>query len=137
MEIIDFLSENIILAIFTGICVLTFLIRIPQLCAVKEFKYAYCAKTDCMLLDHDYCFTITRIDKEYRCYIERTPSFRGRDTTYYMPHFYVEPGTNRHYICWTGEIRYPEQAKTLCRNWSDATQKFIDTGIPAPGFERS
>ena len=137
MELFDYLQANMILTVFVGVCLLTFLIRLPHLCTVKNFTYSYSAKTRYGMQDHNYNFSVRRVSGEYRCYIERTPSFRGRDTSHYMPHYWVEQGTNRHYICWTGKIKYPEQAKTLCRNWSDATQQFIDTGVPAPGFERS
>lgn len=137
MELFDYLRSNMILTYFIGACLFTFLVRFPYLCTAKKRAYSYSAKTRDEMQDHNYIFLIRRIKGEYRCYIERTPSFRGRDTSHYMPHYWVEQGTDRHYICWTGRIRYLEQAKTLCRNWSDATQQFIDTGIPAPGFERS
>lgn len=136
MEAFDIFGDNMILLIFIGICLMTFFIRLPYLCSVKDFTYSYSAKTSCSGHDHSYNFYVKRFKDGYRCYIERTPSFRGRDTSHYMPHYWVEQGSGRHYICWTGKIKYPEQAKTLCQNWSDATQQFIDTGHPAPGFER-
>lgn len=137
MEYIEYLQSNMILTISIAICLITFLVRLPYLCTIKDFAYTYSAKTRYGSLDHNFNFFVKRVKGGYLCYIERTPSFRGRDTSNYMPHYWVEQGTNRHYICWTGTIKYPEQAKTLCRNWSDATQQFIDTGTPAPGFERT
>lgn len=136
MEIINYLQSNPILAVFIAVCIITFLIKLPCYLIVKEFYFSYNANTSNWLEDNYYQFHIKRIGKEYRCYIECTPPFRGRDTSNYTPHYWVEPDTDRHYICWTGKIAYPEQAKTLCRNWADATQQFIDTGKPAPGFER-
>lgn len=136
MEIYDFLKSNMILVSFIAICLFILLIRIPYLCKVHTFPFSYRAKTKYRNMDHNYNFFIKKANGGYRCYIESTPSFRGRDTSRYMHHYWVEKGTNRPYICWTGKIKYPEQAKTLCKNWSDATQQFIDTGTPAPGFER-
>lgn len=135
MELPEIMQSNILLMISSIICLLTFFLRIPHLFSVKQFVYDYYAKTQYSDQDHHYRFTVQRIDAEYRCYIESTPSFRNRDTSHYLPHYWIEEGTKRHFICWTGKIKYPEQAKTLCRNWSDATQQFIDTGNPAPGFK--
>ncbi len=115
---------------------ITFGIRYKSWKEPSEFCFEYSAKTNTKILDHSYKFRIKKSNDEYKCYIERTPSFRGRSTAKYNPHYWIERGTKKHYICWTGKIQYAEQAKTLCRNWADATQKFIDTGIPAPGFER-
>lgn len=102
----------------------------------EGFVYNYSAKTNLITQDHSYQFAVKKKSDGYRCYIEKVPAFRGRDTSNYMPHYLVEKITGRYYICWTGKMRYSEQAKTLCRNWADATQKFIDTGEPAPGFGR-
>lgn len=116
--------------------IITFISRYNILCEPNDFIFNYSAKTKCENEDHSYKFRVKRVGTNYRCYIERTPSFRGRSTANYMPHYLVEPGSHKRYVCWTGTIRHSEQAKTLCRNWSDATQTFIDTGIPAPGFKR-
>lgn len=116
--------------------VITFATRYQILKEPADFTFNYSASTKYSTQDHSYKFHIKRIGNEYRCYIERTPSFRGRSTANYMPHYWVENGTGKHYVCWTGKIKYSEQAKTLCRNWANATQTFIDTGKPAPGFER-
>lgn len=115
--------------------IIVLLVRLPSMYVEEEFAYRYDAKTS-QYGDHEYRFFVRWVDNGYRCYIDRVPSFRGRDTSHYMPHYWEEEYTNRHFICWTGTIRYPEQAKTLCRNWANATQQFIDTGIPAEGFER-
>lgn len=127
MLIVLLISITIILAVF--------FVRLPALYVEDEFFYDYYAKSS-EKNDCKYKFFIKWVDNGYRCYIERTPSFRGRDTTNYMPHYWEENSTRRHYICWTGKLQYSEQAKTLCRNWADATQQFIDTGKPAKGFER-
>lgn len=102
----------------------------------KEFIFDYSAKTKYASQDHTYKFRVKKVDSDYRCYIERTPSFRGRTTDNYLPHYWIENATGNHYVCWTGTIKYPEQAKTLCRNWADATQIFIDTGVPIPEFRK-
>ena len=134
---IEYLAENPIFAGFCAVCLLTLLIRLPYLCKRCRFSYVYSARTNQFYQDHRYCFTIRKVHGEYRCYIDRTPSFRGRSTANYTPHYWVEERTKKRFICWTGKIRYPAQAKTLCQRWSDATQQFIDTGRPAPGFERT
>lgn len=125
----------IVLIISIMILLTVFLFKLPSLYVEEEFYYDYLAKSNGNK-DHKYKFLVKWVDDGYRCYIEKTPSFVGRDTSHYMPHYWEENGTGRHYICWTGKIQYSEQAKTLCRNWADATQQFIDTGKPAKGFER-
>lgn len=115
---------------------ITFAIKFQSLKEPDNFIFNYAAKTKFENKEHSYKFNVQKYDSGYRCYIEQTPSFRGRSTVNYMPHYWVENSTGKHYICWTGKIMYSEQAKTLCRNWADATQIFIDTGKPAPGFER-
>lgn len=115
---------------------ITFVVRFQSMKEPDSFIFNYAAKTKFESKDHFYKFNVQKYDFGYRCYIEQTPSFRGRSTVNYMPHYWVENSTGKHYICWTGKIMYSKQAKTLCRNWADATQTFIDTGKPAPGFER-
>ena len=102
---------------------------------VSECIYVYHASTDAPLLDHKYKFNIRKVAGQYRCYVVKKPSYRGRDLSHYTPHCWVDNSNNR-YICWTGKIMSVSQAKSLCRKWGDATQQFIDSGIPAPGFER-
>ncbi len=114
--------------------VITFFLQYDTLKEPRKFHYEYSAKTTTPGLDHNYKFSLEKINTGYRCYIERYPSFRGRDTSGYQYHILTETISKRSYVCWTGRVEYLEQAKTLCRNWADATQKFIDTGIPAPGF---
>ena len=96
--------------------------------------YVYFAKTKYPLLDHLYSFRIRFVAGQYRCYVVKQPEYRGRDLSHYMPHCWEEQ--NARYICWTGEIKKIPQAKTLCRMFANATQQFIDTGVPASGFER-
>lgn len=134
--IIELLKTNIILIISLTACIVTFFIRLPYMRLPKIFIYDYAANTIYCSKDHNYSFLIQYEDGGYKCYIENVPSFRGRDTSQYTAHYWTEKNTGRNYICWTSKIKHPEQAKTLCRNWSDATQQFIDTGVPAPGFER-
>ena len=102
----------------------------------RRHIYRYSAETTKRYLDHDYIFSIEKIGNVYRCYVNRYPSFRGRNTANYLYHILRESKTRRVYICWTGAIRTRDQAMTLCENWANATQKFIDTGVPAPGFSR-
>jgi len=115
---------------------ITFAIKYQSWKDPVSFVFRYSAKTKFEDKDHAYKFNIKKTDSGYKCYIEQTPSFRGRSTINYTPHYWSEALTGKCYICWTGKIKYPEQAKTLCRNWADATQLFIDTGKPAPGFGR-
>ena len=75
MELFDYLQANMILAAFIGICLLTFLIRLPHLCTVKDFTYSYSAKTRYGMQEHNYNLSVRRVSGGYRCYIERTPSF--------------------------------------------------------------
>lgn len=114
--------------------VITFLSKYDTLKEPCKVHYEYNAKTKNPSLDHSFKFSLEKIDSCYRCYIECIPSFRGRDTSNYQYHILTDSLSNRPYICWTGRVVYAEQAKKLSRNWADATQKFIDTGIPAPGF---
>ena len=115
----------------------TFAVRYRSMCDPVQFSYEYQAQTSCPSKDHLYTFDIRKeSDNLYKCYICRTPSYRGRDTSNYMPHIWYNKTTNKRWICWTGSIKYPEQAKTLCRKWADATQVFIDTGKPLPAFVR-
>ena len=115
---------------------ITFLLNLTSIKEPDRFSYEYNAKTLFIALDHKYLFTVEKLDREYRCYIERSPDFRGRSKANYQDHCWRERSSNRRYICWTGKIKYAEQAKTLCRNWADATQQFIDTGVPLPAFRR-
>ncbi len=124
------------LIIFLVICVVYTIHRIKLVEDTEsdpmQFYYSYYANTRYALDDHMYRFDVRKVRGKYRCYILRTPEFRGRNTSHYLPHYLTDG--NEHYICWTGAIIYPEQAKTLCKNWADATQQFIDTGVPAAGF---
>ena len=120
----------------SAIIFITLIARWSYLNQPRAFAYAFQAKTKDVRLDHSYRFYMKKVNRQYRCYIERTPSFRNRDTSRYIPHYYIENGTGRIFICWTGKIHFRSQARTLCRNWANATQQFIDTGIPAPGFGR-
>lgn len=114
--------------------VITFCVRYSDLKEPCNFTYEYYPTTIYNSLDHKFIFSIEKLSSGYRCYVKYMPSFRGRKTTNYQYH--LLPDSERHYVCWTGKIKYSEQAKKLCRNWADATQQFIDTGVPAPGFER-
>lgn len=116
---------------------ITFAVRYSYMRDPVRFSYEYKAQTSCPSMDHLYIFDIRKeSDNLYKCYIRRTPSYRGRDISNYIPHVWYNKTTNERWVCWTGSIRYPEQAKTLCRKWADATQVFIDTGNPLPAFVR-
>lgn len=116
--------------------IITFCSKYSDLKEPCKFVYEYNPTSVYPSLDHKFIFSIEKMSGGYRCYIERIPSFRGRSTNNYQYHTLRDNTSKRLYICWTGNIKYFEQAKTLCRNWADATQKFIDTGVPAPGFGR-
>ena len=117
-----------------AVILITFFKNMDTMKEPCKYLYSYEAETVDDTLDHYYLFSVEKVKNGYLCYIERIPSFRGRSTSRYMYHIIKEKHTKRYYICWTGEIRYHEQAETLCRNWANATQQFIDTGVPAPGF---
>lgn len=126
----------LILIPLTAIAI-AFAVRYRSLRDPVQLSFDYSATTSFPSKDHYYSFDIRKeSDNAYKCYICRTPSFRGRDTSNYMPHFWYNKVTDGRWICWTGIIKYPEQAKTLCRKWTDATQVFIDTGKPLPEFVR-
>lgn len=89
-------------------------------------RYTVCAESGYADSDNRYEFTLRRHGSGYRCYIDRTPSYRGRSTDAGVIHRLSD---NRgYYICYTANLPYLEQAKTLCRNWSNMTQRYIETG---------
>jgi len=102
----------------------------------KNKKYEYLATTLYPTLDHKFIFSIELENGLFKCYIERVPSFRGRDTSNYDYHYYTNQSNKRKYICYTGKIEYLEQGRTLCRKWADAHQRFIDTGKADKEFIR-
>ena len=75
-----------------------------------------------------YKFRIKRRGDGYRCYIVRTPSFRGRSTAAHTIHYLTDSAGK--YICFTAKIKKLQQAQTLCRTWADQAQKYIETGRP-------
>ena len=75
-----------------------------------------------------YIFRIKRRLDGYRCYIVRTPSFRGRSTSAHTIHYLTDSAGK--YICFTAKINKLQQAQTLCRTWADQAQKYIETGRP-------
>lgn len=88
--------------------------------------YTVYARTGYNGADNRYVFTIKKLPSGYRCYIDRTPSYRGRSTDMNTIHYKVD---NRgKYICFTKNITYLAQAKTLCDQWSNLTQRYIETG---------
>lgn len=119
------------------ICSVIFILFYKSTKEPASFTFIYSAKTKLPYKEHSYRFNIKKVGNEYRCYIAYTPDYRGRFISDYTPHIYHDAEKGKIFICWTGKIIYPEQAKTLCRNWADATQTYIDTGIPAPGFEKN
>lgn len=122
--------------------VLTAVIRILVLCrqtpctahsagpeeapAPQEIRYTVYADTGYENADNRYRFTLTRLPQGYRCYIDRTPSYRSRSMDPNVIHR-LRDG-DRYYICYTAPLPELEQAKTLCRDWSNLTQRYIETG---------
>lgn len=76
--------------------------------------------------DNRYVFTLKRLPSGYRCYIDRTPSYRGRSVSMHIAHYLTD--SRGKYICYTKDLAHIEQARTLCRQWSNLTQRYIETG---------
>lgn len=76
--------------------------------------------------DNRYSFTLKRLSGGWRCYIDHTPSYRGRSTDPTVIHRLHD--SRGPYICYTANLPELEQAKTLCRTWSNLTQRYIETG---------
>ena len=88
--------------------------------------YTVYAKTSCPGSDNRYVFTLKKLPSGYRCYIKRTPSYRNRSTSLHATHRLSD--SRGKYICFTADLPYIAQARTLCRQWSDLTQRYIETG---------
>lgn len=92
----------------------------------KLTTYTVYAETTSPGSDNRYVFTLKKLSSGYRCYIDRTPSYRNRSTSFHMTHRLSD---NRgEYICFTADLPYIAQARTLCKTWSDLTQRYIETG---------
>ncbi|MBQ9165855.1 MAG: hypothetical protein IJX71_02875, partial [Oscillospiraceae bacterium] len=76
--------------------------------------------------DCRYQFRLVRKPGTYRCYILRTPSYGNRPHDCHVAHYLMD--STGKYICFTADIPHLEQAKTLCQQWSDMTQRYIETG---------
>ena len=88
--------------------------------------YTVYAETGYEGTDNRYVFTLKQLSTGYRCYINRTPSYRNRSTTMGDTHYLTDSCGK--YICYTAKISHLEQAKTLCHQWSNLTQRYIETG---------
>ena len=88
--------------------------------------YTVYAETGYNGADNRYVFTLKKLPSGYRCYIDRTPSYRGRSADMHTTHHLVD--SRGKYICYTAKIPYIAQARTLCRQWSNLTQRYIETG---------
>ena len=88
--------------------------------------YTVYAETGCNGADNRYVFTLKRLPSGYRCYIDRTPSYRGRSTDMHATHHLID--SRGKYICYTANLPYIAQAKNLCKQWSNLTQRYIETG---------
>ena len=76
----------------------------------------------------DYGFTFEKQwDGSLRAYIDSMPSYGSRDTGAHTTHRLSSGG--RHYICWNRKIYDEDDLRAVVALWSDATQKYIRTGI--------
>lgn len=76
----------------------------------------------------DYRFSFEEQDDgTWRAYIERQPSYRGRDTDAHGTHR-LTADDGRRYICWTDPLGSLAEAKQVAALWADATQEYIRTG---------
>lgn len=88
--------------------------------------YTVYAETSSPGSDNRYVFTLKKLSSGYRCYIDRTPSYRNRSTSLHVTHRLSDKRGK--YICYTADLPYIAQARTLCKQWSDLTQRYIETG---------
>ena len=122
-------SHNVsILHISILICLGTFLLRLPVMTGKKHVVLHYDAKTRFPHQDHAYIFEIERQrNSSYRCYIRQAPFLLGRNLSHGAVNYFVERNTGRHCIAINGTISSEEAAKSICRDWADANQFFIDS----------
>lgn len=92
----------------------------------KLTTYTVYAETNSPGSDNRYVFTLKKLSSGYRCYIDRTPSYRNRSTSLHVTHRLSDERGK--YICFTADLPYIAQARTLCKQWSDLTQRYIETG---------
>lgn len=92
----------------------------------KLTTYTVYAETSSPGADNRYVFTLKKLSSGYRCYIDRTPSYRNRSTSLHVTHRLSDERGK--YICFTADLPHIAQARTLCKQWSDLTQRYIETG---------
>lgn len=92
----------------------------------SDDTYAVYAETGYNNADNRYEFTLKRLPSGYRCYIDRTPSYGGRSVSMHIAHYLTD--SRGKYICYTKDLSHIEQARTLCNQWSNLTQRYIETG---------
>lgn len=129
----NFLQSDLTWQIPMLICLAVFFIRLPYMCRPSSWQFHYAAATYYESKDHSYRFTVSRIRGGcYRCYIDQAPMMPGVKPRRYLQSYAVDPKTERAYIVWNGAaLTTTEQAKTLCRNWANANQFFIDAASSA------
>ena len=94
--------------------------------APQRLNYTVYAESGYNKSDNRYAFTLERLPQGYRCYIDRSPSYRGRRTDPSIIHQLQD--SQGPYICYTADLPELEQAKALCQEWSNLTQRYIETG---------
>jgi len=78
------------------------------------------------LADYKFDFHQNWWSGNYTIYIDRQPSYGGRDTSLHATHRLVDGG--RYYVCWTDPITNAEDARQIAAMWADRTQQYIKTG---------
>jgi len=75
-----------------------------------------------------YTFRIYKMAQgSYRAYVERMPSYGGRNALSHVTHLLADSKGQR-YICWTRPIPTAAQCEAVCRLWADNTQQYIAHG---------
>lgn len=76
---------------------------------------------------HDYQFEFREVSGgNWRAYIVRQPSYRGRDDNCHVTHRLSD--SHGRYVCWDHALRSLEEAKQVAAAWAEATQRYIRTG---------
>lgn len=76
-----------------------------------------------------YQFSVERqSDGTFRPYILTEPDYRGRDASSLKTH--RNSDGDRRYVCWTKPLQSEQAARTVAKDWAEATQEYIRTGKP-------
>lgn len=99
---------------------------------MSQYKIKYRAKGG---FDYQFTFSWRRQHGDWRIYIDRQPSYGGRDASEVATH---RLGTSsRPYVCWTAPLRSYEDARQVAALWADSTQQYIATGVFSVPPQRS